>query len=266
MEDSIIYNNITFRKNKNGYYYGRRKGISNPIWLHREIYVTETKCDIPKGYHIHHIDGDKENNVAYNLQCMSEHEHYRLHSSEHTDSKLKNNWFIHRNEECQELVALAKSGKYIGKTRLRKLQKGKKNRVCAECNKEFILKERDRNDTKFCSNRCRDRYHIRKRSTKGDNFERLENRTCKMCGEKYNAKAGSQIFCSKECKRKHRAADNEPNRHIQCTICSTTFRRNGGKAKYCSDECKREARRVAGRNRRRTHREKDSIQSIDNNT
>lgn len=35
---------------------------------------------IPKGYHIHHKDGDFTNNDVNNLECLQEAEHRRLHS------------------------------------------------------------------------------------------------------------------------------------------------------------------------------------------
>ena len=38
--------------------------------------------EIPKGHHIHHIDGDPYNNVLENLICLSEEEHAKIHESE----------------------------------------------------------------------------------------------------------------------------------------------------------------------------------------
>jgi hypothetical protein len=35
--------------------------------------------EILKGFHIHHIDGNKENNNIENLQCVSPIEHYNIH-------------------------------------------------------------------------------------------------------------------------------------------------------------------------------------------
>lgn len=37
---------------------------------------------IPKGYHIHHIDGNHSNNHIDNLQCVSAKEHYDIHYSQ----------------------------------------------------------------------------------------------------------------------------------------------------------------------------------------
>ena len=53
--------------------------------IHRVIWIY-CKGDIPKGYHIHHIDGNKANNQIENLQLISPSEHQSLH---HIISKQK---------------------------------------------------------------------------------------------------------------------------------------------------------------------------------
>ncbi len=39
---------------------------------------------IPKGYHIHHIDGNPLNNEISNLECVSPEEHSKIHKNEFT--------------------------------------------------------------------------------------------------------------------------------------------------------------------------------------
>ena len=46
--------------------------------LHRLIYE-EVFGSIPKGYAIHHIDGDKTNNNPGNLMLLSKSNHHKLH-------------------------------------------------------------------------------------------------------------------------------------------------------------------------------------------
>lgn len=46
--------------------------------LHRLIYE-EVYGPIPKGYAIHHIDGDKTNNNPGNLMLLSKSNHHKLH-------------------------------------------------------------------------------------------------------------------------------------------------------------------------------------------
>lgn len=44
------------------------------ITLHRYIWLVE-RGEIPKGYHVHHIDGNVDNNTISNLALMLAHDH-----------------------------------------------------------------------------------------------------------------------------------------------------------------------------------------------
>lgn len=46
---------------------------------YRKIYEEHYKVKIPKGYHIHHKDGNSENNDPLNLECLSIEEHALKH-------------------------------------------------------------------------------------------------------------------------------------------------------------------------------------------
>lgn len=48
---------------------------------YRKIYE-ENNGPIPKGYEIHHIDGNRKNNDIENLICVSIEEHYNIHKSQ----------------------------------------------------------------------------------------------------------------------------------------------------------------------------------------
>lgn len=49
-----------------------------PMSIYRSIY-TRHFGPIPKGYHIHHIDGNHENNDPNNLACVTAQEHFDAH-------------------------------------------------------------------------------------------------------------------------------------------------------------------------------------------
>lgn len=51
---------------------------------HEHRYVMEQKLGgpIPKGMHVHHIDGDRRNNHPDNLMLLTPEEHIELHRSE----------------------------------------------------------------------------------------------------------------------------------------------------------------------------------------
>jgi hypothetical protein len=47
--------------------------------VYRKIYEDFHGVKIPKGYHIHHIDGDRSNNHPQNLKMLTPEEHYEIH-------------------------------------------------------------------------------------------------------------------------------------------------------------------------------------------
>lgn len=47
--------------------------------IHRRVYEQYHGIKIPKNYHIHHIDGNPNNNDISNLQCVSIQEHFDIH-------------------------------------------------------------------------------------------------------------------------------------------------------------------------------------------
>ena len=53
-------------------------GKMQKISLHRYIWIVE-RGPIPKGYHVHHIDGDVDNNTISNLALLLAHEHESFH-------------------------------------------------------------------------------------------------------------------------------------------------------------------------------------------
>lgn len=56
---------------------GKSINLGRKIW-------EEHYGEIPKGYVIHHIDGDTKNDRIENLRCMSKSEHKKLHEKEKT--------------------------------------------------------------------------------------------------------------------------------------------------------------------------------------
>jgi len=115
---------------KKGYKYGYVLR-AYAVW---EIY----RGKIPKGYVIHHKDGNRSNDRLYNLQLMKRSEHTRLHF---TKSKIKVNCkncgkvlFVHqwRINKCKEHLYCSKSCSM--KKRWSKYNKwSKKHKCCILC-------------------------------------------------------------------------------------------------------------------------------------
>lgn len=47
--------------------------------LHRDLFMYYNNMEIPKGFQVHHVDGDVTNNLVSNLLCVSENQHKILH-------------------------------------------------------------------------------------------------------------------------------------------------------------------------------------------
>ena len=83
-----------------GYYFITSRKEGNHLkFLHRLIWEDFYGFKIPKGYHIHHKNGNKTDNCILNLQLIKEYDHYLIHflgensywhgKSHSMDSKLK---------------------------------------------------------------------------------------------------------------------------------------------------------------------------------
>ena len=161
------------------------------------------KGEIPKGYDIHHIDHNKDNNEIENLQLLKSSEHKAIHNKEMTEEhrqKLRDNlnenvrpkaieW--HKSEEGRKWhkehweISL---GKAIHKQIAKTLQ-------CIYCGKEYTTTTFG--ETKFCSNNCKSAY---RRKLGKDNIERQ----CKVCGDIFTTnKYSKRTLCSR-CWHGHR--------------------------------------------------------------
>lgn len=75
----IMYNGIKFTPS--GYGYWRSTKRDKNLFLHRYKYEREIG-KIPKGFDVHHIDGNRSNNNIKNLVAIEKAEHTRLHQME----------------------------------------------------------------------------------------------------------------------------------------------------------------------------------------
>lgn len=59
---------------------GHPAANSDGYALEHRLVLHEAGISVPKGWHVHHLDGDKTNNALDNLAVLSESAHHRLHA------------------------------------------------------------------------------------------------------------------------------------------------------------------------------------------
>lgn len=146
-----------FRKDKKTGYW-----LCSTIHKRLHVYIYEKyNGTIPKGYQIHHIDHNKDNNDISNLRLVSREEHNKIHREEMTEERkqqLRNNmnnfarpkaieW--HKSKEAKEWHR-----KHYEEVK-EKLHK-KYNFKCLQCGTEFTSIQIK---SKFCSNKCKAKYY-----------------------------------------------------------------------------------------------------------
>ena len=159
--------------------------------LHRDVW-SDQYGPIPKGYHIHHIDGDTTNNHISNLECLSRSQHRKHHMS------LPGEMERLRHLAAQGRIA-AREWHKTDEAHSWHVAQGKSNwdkiaRVsltCRQCGTPYEAYNMGRN--MFCSRECRAAY----RQAQGiDQIERL----CAGCHEPFlSNKYVKRKYCTHAC-------------------------------------------------------------------
>jgi len=180
----IEYNGLRFCKDeKTGYY------LNSTIRkrLHRYVWEQEVG-EIPKGCHIHHIDGDKSNNSINNLTIITASGHARLHGAEAERKKIMKanidkarvyaiEW--HKSEEGRKWHSEQSTG--------HKMKRYAKK--CEVCGKEYQGTKIQR----FCSGACKAKF---RRDSGADDIKRI----CPICGKEFmTERFKPNTYCSKIC-------------------------------------------------------------------
>lgn len=155
---------------------------------------------IPKGYHVHHKDGNKLNNDISNLEILPGAEHISLHGNNWAKSHYEK--MVKNMEENVRPKAIEWHGSADGhkwhkeqyKIGLKKFKENKVIKKCKQCEKEF--KSLDTKIAKFCSNNCKSKH---RRESGVDDITRV----CKHCGNDFVTNKYSKIvYCSRRCMKK----------------------------------------------------------------
>ena len=148
---------------------------------------------IPKGYHIHHMNGDKSDNSIENLELIKRERHMSYHMQD-PERKRK------ARENCNRIRPLTKAwhaseeGIAWHKYHAAKERFGKwdpRKYYCQQCNKTYETKKRS--NSRFCSNACKSKW---RRHAGLDDIEK----GCERCLNIFvSNKYIKQRFCSRTC-------------------------------------------------------------------
>lgn len=184
-----------FRKDqKTGYflatrptYNGKRERLHVYVWR-------KYNGPVPDGFHIHHVDGNKDNNEPENLACVVVSEHTAYHSrkyvSEHPEEAKEN---MNRARVYASQWHKSEKGREWHRSHAKEVHGNLEPQryVCEFCGKEYW--SLPVGTKRFCSNNCK--AASRRRDGK-DN----EKRKCEICGKEFETnKYSKQRACSRKC-------------------------------------------------------------------
>lgn len=133
--------------------------------LHRAVWEYHNG-EIPKGYHIHHVDGNKANNNIDNLVCIKGTEHLTHHMSQ-PEVVQKSRISIDKARISACKWHSSEAGK-VFHSQLSKenwSKRGVRTYECTHCGKEYETKHiYGKAQNHFCSGKCKAAYGRIKRS------------------------------------------------------------------------------------------------------
>jgi hypothetical protein len=180
---------------KKYYQYEGRYFTSHNLKMHREVWKFYNG-EIPKGHHIHHIDGDVTNNDISNLQLMEASEHLRMEGKKR--HKENPEWSKRFHEKG---IQLAKEWHKSEEGRKWHSEHAKKQwenpsvffHRCIQC--DLLFESFKSIGAKFCSNNCKS---ANRRLSGVDN----EKRICIVCNIEFDAnKYSTRKKCNRNCKK-----------------------------------------------------------------
>ena len=203
MEVQVISNTVQKFNGESYYYCGsyfQRKGKR----LHRMVWEYHNG-EIPKGYHVHHIDENRHNNDISNLTLMLGAQHLSEHMNDEKRKEVARESIKHAIAVAPEWHRSEEGKKWHSKQGKEAWEKREhKTYTCDYCGREFATKSvYGNNSNHFCSNNCKSAF---RRASGVDN----EERTCLVCGKSFVVNKYSKILtCSRECGREKRWGKQE---------------------------------------------------------
>jgi hypothetical protein len=196
MRHSIAYNGRNYRLHPNQpyFYCSPAKGLTTRA-LHRQIWM-DANGAIPKGYHIHHKDGNPFNNNLSNLESICGRKHTSLHAQEALKTDPER--FVRLAAAGRPFAAKwhgSEAGIQWHKQNAANCNFGKREYGEHKCDHCGTCYTKRQSFSRFCSNACKTKHRNR---TGVDN----EARTCACCSGTFMVnKYAKTKTCSRKCSK-----------------------------------------------------------------
>lgn len=181
MVKAVEYRGVVYRRYPGRLYYnpGGGKISRGGTSLHRQVWLDAGNV-IPKGWHVHHIDGNHDNNDISNLACLPANEHSRMHVVERLSGELGRRLADWRSSDIGRATLQDNARKMRARTPEREFS-------CGHCGGAFHTRHPRQ---RFCSEACSERANA------------PLSLACEICGAEFRAKrnARKQVrTCSYSC-------------------------------------------------------------------
>lgn len=179
----VEYRGVEYRRSHLNRYYvprGRWGSVPGREALHRDTW-SDANGEIPEGHHIHHVDGDCDNNSIENLVCLPAKEHMCLHPPSEEAYTKAAEW--HGSEEGEKWHSEHGKRSWVGREPTTML--------CEVCGAEYetLVPSHSR----FCSSACKSQW---RRDAGVDDI----TKECPICGIEFPAnKYRGPETCSRAC-------------------------------------------------------------------
>ena len=156
--ENQYFNEIKFyKRSDNGYWYSTIPINGKRVYMHK--YVWEYyNSPIPRGYEVHHIDLNKDNNNIKNLRLMRTVDHKKLHTELRKNDpvyKSKINENLKKAQEKAKKWHSSPEGRKWHSEHAKNIDYSKISygeRTCLYCGKTYTARKEYQ---KYCCNNCR---------------------------------------------------------------------------------------------------------------
>lgn len=143
--------------------YYQRKGVR----LHRAVWEFHYG-EIPRGYHVHHIDGDKSNNCISNLALVEGRKHLSHHMSQPDRVQQSKKDIRKAIDASREWHGSADGQKWHSEHAKEYWEKAPlQTYTCGFCGREYQTKAVRYKGNHFCCNNCKASYRRRRIRNEG---------------------------------------------------------------------------------------------------